>query len=343
MTALFLALLASFRAATRSRLELAAEILALRHQLAVLHRPPRKRPRLRPIDRLLWVVLSTVWPDWRQAVQIVTPATVVRWHRRAFAAYWRWTSRPRRVGRPALASDLRALIRQMRAANPLWGAPRIHGELQKLGIDVSQATVAKYLGRRTGPPSQSWRTFLANHVAELASIDFFTVPTATFRVLFVFVVLSHDRRRIVHVNVTAHPTAAWTAQQLREAWPWDTAPRFVIRDRDAVYGSDPRRTLQHMGIEDVLTAPRCPWQNPFVERVIGSLRRECLDHVIVWNERALRRHLQRYLTYYHEWRTHLSLDKDAPVHRAAQPPACGTIVAVPHVGGLHHHYERRAA
>jgi putative transposase len=172
----------------------------------------------------------------------------------------------------------------MRAANPLWGAPRIHGELQKLGIEVSQATVAKYLGRRTGPPSQSWRTFLANHVADLASIDFFTVPTATFRVLFVFVVLSHDRRRIVHVNVTAHPTAAWTAQQLREAWPWDTAPRFVIRDRDAVYGSDPRRTLQHMAIEAVLTAPRSPWQSPFVERVIGSLRRECLDHVIVWNE-----------------------------------------------------------
>jgi len=180
--------------------------------------------------------------------------------------------------------------------------------------------VAKYLGRRTGPPSQSWRTFLANHVSEFASIDFFTVPTATFRVLFVFVVLSHDRRRIVHLNVTAHPTAEWTAQQLREAWPWDTARRFIIRDRDAIYGSDPRRTLQHMGIEAVVTALRCPWQNPFVERVIGSLRRECLDHVIVWNERALRRHLRRYLAYYHECRTHLSLDKDAPIHRAAQPP-----------------------
>jgi transposase InsO family protein len=242
-----------------------------------------------------------------------------------------------------LALDLRALIRQMREANPLWGAPRIHGELQKLGIDVSQATVAKYLGRRGGPPSQSWRTFLINHVSQLASIDFFTVPTATFRVLFVFVVLSHDRRRIVHVNVTAHPTAAWTAQQLREAWPWDTAPRFIIRDRDAIYGSGPQRTVQQMGIEEVLIAPRCPWQNPFVERVIGSLRRECLNHIIVWNERSLRRHLQRYLAYYHEWRTHLSLDKDAPVPRAAQPPARGTIVSFPHVGGLHHHYERRAA
>jgi len=262
---------------------------------------------------------------------------------RAFVAYWRWQSRPRRVGRPALASDLRALIRQMREANPLWGAPRVHGELQTLGIEVSQSTVAKYLGRRGGPPSQSWRTFLTNHVSQLAAIDFFTVPTATFRVLCVFVVLSHDRRRIVHVNVPAHPTAAWTAHQLREAWPWDTAPRFVIRDRDAISGSDLRRTVPQRGIEDVLTAPRCPWQNPFVERVIGSLRRECLDHVIVWNERSLHCHLQRDLAYYHGWRTHLSLDKDAPVPRAAQPPACGTIVHVPHVGGLHHHYERRAA
>jgi len=343
MTALLVALLASLRATIRSRLELTAEILALRHQLAVLQRTTPKRPRLRPLDRLLWVLLSSVWPSWRQAVRIVTPATVVRWHRRAFAAYWRWNSRPRRVGRPPLAAALRALIRQMREANPLWGAPRIHGELQKLGIDVSETTVAKYLGRRGNPPSQSWRTFLTNHVSQLASVDFFTVPTATFRVLFVFVVLSHDRRRIVHMNVTAHPTAAWTAQQLREAWPWDTAPRFVIRDRDAMYGPDPRRIVQQMGIEEVLTAPRSPWQNPFVERVIGSIRRECLDHVIVWNERSLHRHLKRYFAYYHEWRTHLSLGKDAPVPRAVQPPACGTIVPVPPVGGLHHHYERRAA
>jgi putative transposase len=343
MTALFVALLASLRTTIRSRIDLAAEILALRHQLAVLQRTTPTRRRLRPIDRLLWVLLSRVWPNWRQAVQIVTPATVVQWHRRAFTAYWRRNSRPRRIGRPPLAPNLRALIRQMHLANPLWGAPRIHGELQKLGFEISQATVAKYLGRRGGPPSQSWRTFLTNHISQLASIDFFTVPTATFRVLFVFVVLSHNRRRIVHLNVTAHPTAAWTAQQLREAWPWDTAPRFIIRDRDQIYGSDPRRTAQGLGIEEVLTAPRSPWQNPFVERVIGSLRRECLDHVIVWNEHSLRRHLERYLIYYHDWRTHLSLDKDAPVPRAAQPPAFGTIVQVPHVGGLHHHYERRAA
>jgi len=231
----------------------------------------------------------------------------------------------------------------MQVANPLWGAPRIHGELCRLGIEVAQATVAKYLGRRNGPPSPTWRSFLRNHVSQLASIDFFAVPTATFHVLFVFVVLSHERRRIVHGNVTAHPTAAWTAQQLREAWPWDTAPRFVIRDRDAIYGWDVRRTAGAMGIDEVLTAPRAPWQDPFVERVIGSLRRECLDHVIIWNERGLRRHLHRYIAYYHRWRPHLSLDKDAPIPRPTQPPGAGRIVQIPEVGGLHHHYERRAA
>jgi len=284
------------------------------------------------------------WSGWRQAVQIVSPDTVVRWHRRGFALYWRWKSRPRGPGRPAIEADIQRLIRDMHSANPLWGAPRIHGELRKLGIGIAQATVARYLARRRGtPPSHTWRAFLSNHVVQFASVDFFTVPTATFRVLFVFVVLSHDRRRIVHLNVTAHPTAAWTAQQLREAWPWASAPRFILRDRDTIYGPEFRQTARTMAIEDVLTAPRSPWQNPFVERVIGSLRRECLDHVIVWNERSLRRHLQQSLVYYHRWRTHLSLDKDAPVPRATQSPSDGRIVAVPHVGWLHHHYERRAA
>jgi transposase InsO family protein len=344
MTALFVAVLAAFRASVRSRLELEAEILALRHQLAVLQRQAPKRPRLGRADRLLWVLLSKLWPNWRRAIRIVTPDTVVRWHRRGFALYWQWRSRPRRAGRPAVGADLRALIREMQAANPLWGAPRIHGALQKLGITIAQTTVAKYLGRRRGtPPSQTWRAFLSNHVAQLASVDFFTVPTATFRVLFVFVVLSHDRRRIVHLNVTAHPTSAWTAQPLREAWPWNSAPRFVIRDRDAIYGWDVRRAAGAMGIDEVLTAPRAPWQNPFVERVIGSIRRECLDHVIIWNERALRRHLHQYVAYCHGWRTHLSLDKDAPDRRVAQPVTGGRILEVPHLGGLHHHYERRAA
>jgi len=349
MTALLIALFAALRSTVRSRLELQVEILALRPQLAVLQRQAPRRPRLGRADRLLWVLLSRMWPDWRRVVQIVTPDTVVRWHRRGFALYWRWKSRPRRAGRPAVAVDIRALIRQMHAANPLWGAPRIHGELRKLGIEIAQTTVAKYLGRRRGkPPSQTWRTFLTNHVSQIASVDFFTVPTATFRVLFVFVVLSHDRRRVVHVNVTAHPTAAWTAQQLREAWPWDTAPRFVIRDRDGIYGPEFQATMRAMDIEEVVIAPRAPWQNPFVERVIGSLRCECLDHLIVWNERSLRRHLEQSLAYYHDWRTHLSLDKDAPIPRTVQSPTGslptgGTIVQVPHLGGLHHHYERRAA
>ena len=248
-------------------------------------------------------------------------------------------------GRPAVPADPHALIRRMQAANPLWGAPPIHGELRKLGLEIAQTTVANYLTRyrHPWPPSQTWRTFLANHVSQLASVDSFSVPTAAFRVLFVFVVLSHDRRRIVHLNVTAHPTAAWTAQQLREAWPWNSAPRFVIRDLDTIDGWDFPRTAVAMGLDEVFTARRAPWQNSLVERVIDSVRHECLDHVIVWNERSVRRHLQRYLADYHGWRTHLSLDTDAPSPRAVQPLTCGAIVQVPHLGGLHHHHERRAA
>jgi transposase InsO family protein len=231
----------------------------------------------------------------------------------------------------------------MHRANPSWGAPRMHGELQKLGIEIAETTVGKYLGRRAPSPSPTWRTFLRTHLSQCASMDFFTVPTATFRVLFVLVILSHDRRRVVHVNVTDHPTAAWTRQQIREAFPDQTAPAYSVRDRDGCYGPDFDRLLQSFGTEEVLIAPRAPWQNPFVERLIGTLRRECLDHVIVWNERSLRRTLRLFLDYYHEWRTHLSLDKDAPIPRTAQPPAAGEIIQVPHVGGLHHHDERRAA
>jgi transposase InsO family protein len=314
MIAVVIALTAALRSTVRSHADLVVEILALRHQLAVFRRQAPVRLRLRRIDRAVWVVLSRAWSGWRQAVQIVSPDTVVRWHRRGFALYWRWKSRPRGPGRPAIDADIRRLIRDMHTANALWGAPRVHGELRKLGIEISQATVAKYVGRQPRTPaSQTWRAFLSTHFAQFASVDFFTVPTATFRVLFVFVVLSHDRRRIVHVNVTAHPTAAWTAQQLREAWPWDDAPRFVLRDRDGIYGNAFPEIAAAMGIDEVLSAPRSPWQNPFVERLIGSIRRECLDHVVIWNDRALRRHLQQYVTYYHEWRTHLGLDKHAPI------------------------------
>ena len=246
------------------------------------------------------------------------------------------------MGRPGVPPDVRALIRTMAQANPLWGAPRIHGELLKLGIDICQATVAKYMARRRRPPSQTWRTFLTNHVGQVVSADFFVVPTATYRLLFVLVLLAHDRRRIRHVGVTAHPTAQWTAQQLREAFRWDEAPRYLIHDRDHAFGSL-RATAKAMGIDEVLTAPHAPWQNAFVERFIGSTRRECVDHVIVFSEAGLLRLMTLYGSYYERSRTHLALHKDTPIPRPVTPPGDGDIVAIPEVGGLHHRYERRAA
>jgi transposase InsO family protein len=239
--------------------------------------------------------------------------------------------------------EVRGLIRRMSTANPGWGAPRIHGELGKLGIKVSETTVAKYMVRQRRPPSQTWRTFLSNHVKDLVSADFFVVPTATFRLLFVFVILFHDRRRPVHFAVTSHPTAEWTAQQLLQAFPWDTAPRFLLRDRDGNYGKTFRDAAQWLGIEEVLCAPRSPWQNAYAERLIGSIRRECLDHVIVLHEPGLRRVLRSYFDYYAHSRTHLSLDKDTPIPRPVQPPELGRVVELPKAGGLHHRYERRAA
>jgi transposase InsO family protein len=231
----------------------------------------------------------------------------------------------------------------MSLENTLWGAPRIHGEILKLGIDVAQATVSRYMPRGRRPPSQSWKTFLKNHTAAIASSDFFTVPTATFRVLYVYLVLSHERRRVVHFNVTDSPTAQWTGRQLLQAFPWDTAPRFLLRDRDATYGPEFLRSVRNLGIEDVRTSPRSPWQNPYVERLIGSIRRECLDHVVIVNERHLRSVLREYLSYYSEARTHLGLEKDCPEPRATEPPEEGQVVALPRVGGLHHRYTRSAA
>ena len=275
------------------------------------------------------------------ALVIVQPETVIAWHRRGVRLFWTWTSR-RRIGRPTVLPDVRALIRRMSDANPRWAAPRIHGELLKLGIDVCQATVAKYMARRRRPPSQTWRTFLANHVGQIVASDFLVVPTVTGRLLFVLVILAHERRRVVRVAVTAHPTAAWTAHQLREAFPWDTAPRYVIHDRNHAFDGW-ADTAQAMGIDDILTAPRSPWQNAYVERFIGSVRRECLDHVIVFHATGLQRLMHLYRDYYEQSRTHLSLDKDAPMPRAIAPPSEGRIVAIPQVGGLHHRYERRAA
>jgi putative transposase len=325
----------------RTRAALQTEILALRHQLTVLQANAPRHLRLKRSDRMLWVLLSRFWSGWRPSLQIVQPATVIAWHRRAFAWYWTRKSR-RRPGRPSVTAEIRDLIQRMSQANPLWGAPRIHGELLKLGIAVAQSTVAKYLRRRK-PPSQTWRTFLTNHGEQIASIDFFTVSTVTFRVLVVFVVLSHARRRVVHFRVTEHPTQEWTVQQIREAFPWDQTPRYLLRDRDAIYSRDFAATTHRMGMEDLVTAPRAPWQNPYVERLVGSIRRECLDHVIVWNRRSLRRTLQRYFAYYEGCRTHLSLNKDSPISRSVEPPSRGNVIAIPQVGGLHHLYTRKAA
>ena len=342
MSSLVVALFALVASSFRTRASLQAEILALRHQVAVFQNNAPRRLRLHRCDRFLWVVLYRLWSDWRRCLHMVQPETVLRWHRRAFA--WHWTRKSRRLpGRPEVAANIRDLILRMRQANPLWGAPRIHGELLKLGIAVAQSTVAKYLPRPRKPPSQTWRTFLTNHLAQTAAIDFFIVPTATFRVLFVFVVLSHERRRVVHFGVTEHPTEEWTMQQMREAFPWAEAPRYVLRDRDAIYGRDFADITRDMGLEEVLTAPRSPWQNPFVERLVGSIRRECLDQVIVWNERSLRRTLQRYFAYYQRSRTHLALAKDTPEPRTVEPPEKGRVVAIPQVGGLHHRYQRCAA
>jgi putative transposase len=326
----------------KERRALALENLALRHQLAVLKRS-NARPRLRSKDRFFWIGLSQVWQNWREALVIVKPDTVVGWHRRGFRVFWRWISRRSPSGRPATNPKIRALILKMAAANPLWGAPRIHGELLKLGISLSERTVSRLMPKRSQPPSQTWRTFLENHLQELISIDFFTVPTATFQVLFVFVVLAHHRRRVVHFNVTQHPTVCWTAQQMIEAFPEDGAPRYLLRDRDKIYGEFFQQRVQSMDIEEILTAPHSPWQSPYVERLIGSIRRECLDHVVVLGEQHLRRLLKSYFQYYQGSRTHLSLEKDSPEPRSVQSPEGGEVIALPQVGGLHHRYERQAA
>ncbi len=274
---------------------------------------------------------------------IVRPETVIGWHRKGFRLLWTWKVRHGQSGRPPVSKETRQLIRKMSRENPLWGAPRIHGELLKLGVDIGETSVGKYLVRRPKPSSQDWRTFLENHVKTMVSVDFFTVPTIRFQVLYVFLVVAHDRRRIVHFNVTAHPTAEWTAQQLREAFPFEQVPRYLLRDRDRIFGSEFRKDVKAMGIKEVLSAPRSPWQRAYVERVIGTIRRECLDHLIVLNEASLYRHVKSFLAYYHESRTHLSLAKDAPEPRPVYPPALGAVVAIPQVGGLHHRYERRAA
>jgi transposase InsO family protein len=321
----------------KSKLRLEAENAVLRHQLIVLRRRLHGRVRLTNNDRWFFIQLYRWFPSILQVLIIIRPETLVRWHRAGFRCYWRWKSRPQ-GGRPQIDTELRALIRRMSVENPLWGAPRIHGELLKLGFEVAQSSVAKYMVKRRGPPSQGWRTFLRNHAPDIAAMDLFVVPTIGFDLLYAFVIVRLDRRDLVWINVTANPTAEWIARQITEAFPWDEAPHYLIRDRDRIYGSVVTRRLGAMGIRDKPTAPASPWQNGFAERLIGSIRRECVDHIIVLGEMHLRRVLKSYADYYNCVRTHRSLNKDAPVSRPVQ--RTGVISSRAILGGLHHRYAR---
>ena len=342
MLSLVLALIAFLRSACRSRRDLALENLALRHQINVLRRGVT-RPPIQDRDRLFWIALSRFWSNWRGALAIVKPETVVRWHRKGFRAYWTRRSR-RGQGRPKVDQELQNLILEMAAANPLWGAPRIHGELLALGLRVSEATVSRYMPkRRRTRRSQTWKTFIPNHSKGLIAVDFFVVPTASFKVLHVFVAMAVDTRRIVHFNVCQMPTDAWTARQLSEVFPWASEGMALLRDRGSVYATGFRGRLKCLGVRDIMTQARSPWHNGHVERLIGSIRRECLDHVIVLNERHLVRVMGEYVRYYNQSRTHLGLDKASPDGRTVEPPSAGPIRSRPEVGGLHHRYHREAA
>jgi len=325
------------RSRLKSRASLEAENIVLRQQVIVLSRKFPSRVRLRNIDRVLFVWLYRFFPSVLNAITVVKPETVIRWHRRGLRAYWRWKSR-RLGGHPRIDREIRDLIRRMSKENPLWNAPRIHGELLMLGIEVAESTVARYMARRHGPPSQGWKTFLHNHAAGIASIDLFVVRTISFKLLYGLVILHHARRRLVTISVTSNPTAEWVAGQVTDAFPWDEAPRHLIRDRDGAFGPAYTRRIRAMRIRDHPTAPRSPWQNGHVERLIGSIRRESRDHFIVFGKVHLRGVLKAYASYYNQVRTHLSLDKNAPDFRRAQP--VGSIAALPVLGGLHHQYVR---
>jgi transposase InsO family protein len=337
MNGLLCFVLAVLASPFKSKIRLEAENAVLRHQPIVLRRKLKGRVQLTNGDRWFFVQLYRWFPSISQVFTIIRPETLVCWHRAGFRSYWRWKSRTL-GGRPQLHAELRDLIRLMSMENQLWGAPRIHGELLKLGFSVAQSTVAKYMVKRHGPPSQGWRTFLRNHAPDIAAMDLFVVPTIGFKLLYGFVIVRLSRRDLVCINVTTNPTAEWVARQITEAFPWDSAPRYMIRDRDRIYGTVVTRRLRAMGIRDKPIAPASPWQNGFAERLIGSIRRECLDHVIVVGEEHLRRILKSYADYYNSVRTHRSLHKDAPISRPIQQT--GTIRSHPLLGGLHHHYVR---
>jgi transposase InsO family protein len=317
----------------KSKMRLEAENAVLRHQLIVLRRRQHGRVLLTNNDRWFFIQLYRWFPSILQVLTIIRPETLVRWHRAGFRRYWQWKSR-RLGGRPQIDTELRALIRRMSVENRLWGAPRIHGELLKLGFKVAQSSVAKYMVKRRGPPSQGWRTFLHNHAPDITAMDLFVVPTIGFKLLYALVIVRLGRRDLVWINVTAHPTGEWVARQITEAFPWNDAPRYMIRDRDSIYGAIVTRRLRSMGIRDKPIAPASPWQNGVVERLIGSIRRECVDHIIVLGEAHLRRILKSYARYYNEMRTHLALGKDAPVSRSVQ--RTGVVRSLAILGGLHH-------
>jgi transposase InsO family protein len=337
MVALLSFFLTLFASLFKSKSRLEAENAALRHQLIVLRRRVRGRTQLTNGDRLFLVQLYRWFPSVLRAITIIRPGTLVRWHRAGFRRYWRWKSRFL-GGRPQIDAELRALIRRMSADNPLWGAPRIHGELLKLGFEVAQSSVAKYMVKRCGPPSQGWRTFLRNHAPDIAAMDLFVVPTIGFDLLYVLVIIRLERRNLVWINVTPNPSAEWVARQITEAFPWTEAPSYLIRDRDRVYGAAVMHRLRATGIRDKPIAPGSPWQNGFAERLIGSIRRECVDLILVLSETHLRRILKSYARYYNELRTHRSLDRDAPLSRPVQ--RIGSIMSHALLGGLHHHYVR---
>jgi transposase InsO family protein len=333
------------------RLRVAARLLAAESQLAVLkHRIDQEiepKPRFSPAFRLLWMLLCRFWPDWRDAAHLMKPATVVKWHRQGFRLFWRWKTSKR--GRPNIDKDMRQLIRQLSNENELWSAERIHDHLVLLGFNPPHPdTIRKYMVKPSRPrkPSQTWLTFLRNHLHESWAIDFCTVPTATFSVLYVFVVLEHGRRRVCHFNVTRFPTMGWIIQQLREAMPDGRQPRFMFRDNDRVYGNGVTSFLEACGVEEIRTAYRSPWQNPFVERFFGTLRRELLNHIIPFNDRHLYRLVEEFVEkYYHSERPHQGLGGDTPVpHQPHAPPIhSNKLISIPILGGLHHRYKRLAA
>jgi len=325
------------------RRSLLLENLVLRQQLAVLKRKHPRR-KLRAFDKLFWVLARRFWSDWKQALIIVSPETVIDWHRAAFRLYWRAISRARRVvGRKRISKEVRDLIFRMVAENLTWGAPRIHGELLMLGFDVSERTISRWMCRASRDPESAkrWLTFLRNHREAIAAMDFFTVPTVTFRLLYCFFVISHDRRRILHFNVTRHPTSTWVIQQLREAFPYEVGPTFLIFDRDSKFSCEVAAAVRSLNVRSIRTSIESPWQNGVAERWVESCRRDLCDHVIAVNEFHFKRLLTEYVHYYHEDRTHLGLGKQTPGNRR-RSPGRGRINTFPRLGGLHHRYNRAA-